>query len=129
MPANKLSTQLVANRLHVEIYDAAENVYQVPESILPRPVAGNGSAQASTAAVQFRWVEQPFSFSVVRTATNETLFDTAGSPLIFESQYLRLRTQLPNEPNLYGLGEHSDACKWNPFTMQSTLQHKKLGLS
>lgn len=34
---------------------------------------------------------------------------------MFESQYLRLRTSLPSNPNLYGLGEHSD-----PFRLNST---------
>lgn len=28
---------LAAQRMHVKIYDAAEEVYQVPESVLPRP--------------------------------------------------------------------------------------------
>ena len=37
------------------------------------------------------------------------MFDTTGAELVFESQYLRLRTRLPNDPNLYGLGEHSDS--------------------
>jgi alpha-glucosidase len=29
--------------------------------------------------------------------------------LVFESQYVRLRTTLPSDPNLYGLGETSDS--------------------
>ncbi|KAF2140842.1 glycoside hydrolase family 31 protein [Aplosporella prunicola CBS 121167] len=103
-----------ATRLHIQIYDAEENVYQVPESVLPRP-AKNASVPASAAAIQFKIVESPFSFSVVRKSTNETLFDTAGSPLIFESQYLRLRSQLPESPHLYGFGEHSD-----PFHLNTT---------
>jgi alpha-glucosidase len=36
------------------------------------------------------------------------LFNTSDSPLNFETQYVRLRTSLPQDPNLYGLGEHSD---------------------
>ncbi|OJD33657.1 alpha-glucosidase [Diplodia corticola] len=113
-----------ANRLHVQIYDAAESVYQVPESVLPRPTAGNGSLPASSAAVRFKWVQEPFSFSVVRTATNETLFDTADSPLIFESQYLRLRTKLPTEPNIYGWGEHSDPFRLNTTNYTHTIWNR-----
>lgn len=121
----KLSVEYqTANRLHVQIYDAAETVYQVPESVVPRPNAGNGSVQASSAAIQFKWVEDPFSFSVVRTATNETLFDTADSPLIFETQYWRLRTKLPNEPNLYGLGEHSDPFRLNTTNYTRTIWNR-----
>ncbi|OCK81184.1 glycoside hydrolase family 31 protein [Lepidopterella palustris CBS 459.81] len=95
------------DRLHVKIYDAGLNVYQVPESFMPRPQSQN--AESSGAAIQFSVVESPFSFTVTRTGTNEVLFDTSGVPLIFESQYVRLRTKLPASPNIYGLGEHSDS--------------------
>lgn len=95
-------------RLHVLIEDAAEQVYQVPESVLPRPQASNSSSPNNT-ALQFIWTENPFSFAVVRRDTNATIFDTTGQAIVFESQYLRLRTALPPNPNLYGLGEHSNA--------------------
>jgi alpha-glucosidase len=52
---------------------------------------------------------------VTRTSSNETLFDTSAASLIFESQYVRLRTKLPESPHLYGLGEHTD-----PFQLNST---------
>lgn len=92
-------------RLHVLIEDAAQQVYQVPESVFPRPEA---SGSNDSTQLQFTWTENPFSFAVVRKETNETLFNTAGQAIVFESQYLRLRTSVPTEPNLYGLGEHSD---------------------
>ena len=53
--------------------------------------------------------EDPFSFRVTRTSTKEVLFDSSSASLIFESEYLRLRTSLPVDPNLYGLGENSDS--------------------
>ena len=58
--------------------------------------------------LKFNYKANPFSFSVTRAGINEVLFDTSSASLIFESQYLRLRTKLPENPNLYGLGEHSD---------------------
>jgi alpha-glucosidase len=36
------------------------------------------------------------------------LFTTEGHPLIFEPQYLRIKTALPRAANVYGLGEHSE---------------------
>lgn len=60
-------------------------------------------------------MESPFSFSISRSQTGEVLFDTAAASLVFESQYLRLRTSLPSDPFLYGLGEHSD-----PFRLNTT---------
>lgn len=99
-------THETGDRLHVQIYDADENVYQVPESVLPRPSA-DGNVSASTQLV-FEVVNDPFSFAVSRRSGGAALFNTTGTDLVFQSQYLRLRTQLPANPHLYGLGEHSD---------------------
>ncbi|KAL4795719.1 glycosyl hydrolases family 31-domain-containing protein [Aspergillus venezuelensis] len=95
------------DRLHVIIYDADEQVYQVPESVLPRAENGNGDPDQST--LKFDYVEEPFSFTVSRG--DEVLFDTSASNLVFQSQYLNLRTWLPDDPYLYGLGEHTDSLR------------------
>ncbi|KAI2625715.1 glycoside hydrolase family 31 protein [Hypoxylon sp. NC1633] len=100
-------------RLHVKIQDAANSVYQVPESVLPRP-QGKGSKE-SQSALEFDYTKKPFSFTVSRSDSGEVLFDTSAAHLVFESQYLRLRTKLPESPSLYGLGEHSD-----PFMLNTT---------
>ena len=60
-------------------------------------------------------LDKPFSFSVKRAGSNEILFDSSAASLIFESQYVRLRTRLPASPSLYGLGEHTD-----PFMLNTT---------
>ena len=96
----------IGSRLHVKIYDAAEQVYQIPEVLLPLP-SGPG-ASSDGFPLNFSYVENPFSFTVGRSDTQETLFNTSGSSLIFETQYIRLRTSLPEDPNIYGLGEDSD---------------------
>ncbi|OOF95272.1 glycoside hydrolase family 31 protein [Aspergillus carbonarius ITEM 5010] len=91
-------------RLHVIIYDADEQVYQVPESVLPR--VGSGESSRNDSLLQFDFVEEPFSFTVSKD--DEVLFDTSASTLVFQSQYLNLHTWLPDDPYVYGLGEHSD---------------------
>ncbi|KAK4987843.1 hypothetical protein LTR66_007486 [Elasticomyces elasticus] len=101
------------DRIHVKIQDAASNVYQVPESVLPRP--GGSSGNGYRANIAFSYVANPFSFAITRRSNGETLFNTSGSAIVFESQYLRLRTSLPASPHLYGLGEHSD-----PFMLNTT---------
>jgi len=83
--------------------------------VFPRPE--NENTAASDAALQFNIVEKPFSFTVTRKENNEVLFNTSSVPLIFEKQYVRLRTKLPANPNIYGLGEHSDS-----FRFKSTYQ-------
>ncbi|ESZ98235.1 glycoside hydrolase family 31 protein [Sclerotinia borealis F-4128] len=101
------------DRIHVVIQDPANYVYQVPESVFPRPA--ESTVNSNDAKIKFHHVSSPFSFSITRAKTGEVLFDTSASSLVFESQYLRLRTKLPSNPNLYGLGEHSD-----PFRLNTT---------
>ncbi|KAJ6780753.1 hypothetical protein PWT90_04628 [Aphanocladium album] len=98
-----------AERLHVQIVDTDEQVYQVPESVFPRPASGGADRKSSV--LKFDYKSNPFSFSVSRTKTGEVLFDSSAASLVFESQYLRLRTRLPASPNLYGLGEHTDSMR------------------
>ncbi|KAK6823973.1 maltase-glucoamylase sucrase-isomaltase lysosomal acid alpha-glucosidase [Aspergillus parasiticus SU-1] len=94
-------------RLHVKIYDAEERVYQVPEKVTPRVDSGDGPSKDS--ALKFDYEEEPFSFTVKRDG--EVLFDSSAENLIFQSQYLKLRTWLPENPYLYGLGEHTDSLR------------------
>jgi alpha-glucosidase len=95
----------------VKIYDADLQVFQVQEEAFPRPK--HEKASASKTALQFGIKQNPFSFAVKRRDNGEVLFDTATVPLVFEKQYVRLRTKLPNNPNIYGLGEHSDSFRFH----------------
>ncbi|KAL1867940.1 hypothetical protein VTK73DRAFT_3905 [Phialemonium thermophilum] len=107
------------NRLHVKIQDAENSVYQVPEYVFPRPQAKGVRSHDSD--LKFAYKAHPFSFTVSRAKTGEVLFDTSAASLVFESQYLRLRTKLPKNPNLYGLGEHSDPLRLNTTNYIRTL--------
>ncbi|PGH26497.1 hypothetical protein AJ80_01811 [Polytolypa hystricis UAMH7299] len=111
------------SRLHIMIYDADEEVYQVPESVLPRPAVRESDAK-SKSQLKFSYKKHPFSFSVSRRRTHEELFDTKGSNLIFQNQYLNLKTRLPHNPNLYGLGEHSDSFRLNTTNYTRTLWNR-----
>ncbi|KAI0118233.1 glycosyl hydrolases family 31-domain-containing protein, partial [Nemania sp. FL0031] len=106
------------SRLHVKIYDAGLQVYQIQESVLPRPPTQG--VLASDATIHFELTEDPFSFSILRTDSDEVLFNTNGTKLVFESQYVYLRTQLPKDPNLYGLGEHSDSFRLSTSNYKRT---------
>lgn len=90
------------------IYDKDEQVYQVPDFVVPRP---SGSVKSDAALLDISIEEEPFSFTVTRKSNNEVLFSTKGSNIIFETQYLRLKTSLPDNPSLYGLGEHTDSLR------------------
>jgi alpha-glucosidase len=86
---------------------------------LPRPK--NENTSFSEAALRFDIVEKPFSFKVTRVSNDEVIFDTSGAQLVFEKQYVRLRTNLPKDPNLYGLGEHSDSFRFTTNNYQRIL--------
>ena len=106
-------------RIHVKITDPAKQRYEIPESVLPRPKADN-SVQPAKAAIRFNYTSSPFSFSIVRASNNEVLFTTGKHPIIFEPQYLRLKTDLPDEANIYGLGEHTDSFRLPTFNTTRT---------
>ncbi|PPQ91932.1 hypothetical protein CVT25_000975 [Psilocybe cyanescens] len=106
----KLSLEVTyetSDRLHVKITDPSSTRYEVPESILPRP-SSSPSTSSKSSAIQFSYNSSPFSFTVSRSSDNEVLFSTTGHALIFEPQYLRVKTSLPANANIYGLGEHTN---------------------
>jgi alpha-glucosidase len=111
LPDLKLEVEYQTNdRLHVKILDTNNTVYQVPDSVFPRPGFGQWCCPKDT-KLKFDFNADPFSFTVSRTDTGEVLIDTTGNKLVFESQYVYFKTDLPQNPPLYGLGEHSDALR------------------
>ncbi|KAG5640772.1 hypothetical protein DXG03_007241 [Asterophora parasitica] len=100
-------TYETSTRINVKIVDAAASRFEVPQDVFPRPPVSTPPVVPSSAEIQFNYTASPFSFSVYRTASREVLFSTASYPLIFEPQYLRVKTSLPANANIYGLGEHT----------------------
>ncbi|KAF2753996.1 alpha-glucosidase [Pseudovirgaria hyperparasitica] len=110
------------NRLHVQIFDAAKNVYQVPQGVLERP---GGTFPSTDAKLDFSYTENPFSFVVTRKGdTGQALFNTSGSTLVFQSQFLQFRSSLVDNANLYGLGESTDPFRLNTTQYNRTLWDK-----
>ena len=102
---------LAKDRLNVQItpsnVDASnQSWYLLSEDLVPRPSSdGQGSGANSDFAIS--WSNDPtFSFKVTRKATGDVLFDTTGSKLVYENQFIEFVTALPADYNLYGLGEH-----------------------
>jgi alpha-glucosidase len=83
-------------------------VYQIPRDVLAFP-EGSNDTSSSFSLLTFSYTENPFSFAVQRSDTHETLFNTSGEALIFEAQFVHLRTSMPTDPNIYGLGEDVDS--------------------
>ncbi|KAJ7771443.1 alpha-glucosidase [Mycena metata] len=108
------------NRIHVKITDPTSARYEVPESVLPRPSAAN-PVDPKSAAIKFNYTTSPFGFSILRASTSEVLFSTASHPIIYEPQYLRVKTILAANANIYGLGEHTNTFRLDPDNTTITL--------
>ena len=80
----------------------------MPDNVFTRPSA-DPTVSPDSALIRFQFTAFPFTFTVTRSSTSEVLFTTASHPLIFSPQYIRLKTTLPPNANIYGLGEHTDS--------------------
>ena len=111
--------------IRVHIYDKAEEHYQVPEELCPKPHDTNLTTDRK---LHFNYQENPFAFWITRTS-GEIIFDTRPDripvhktpiikdgapvrdtelpayPLVFSDQYLQLATAVPEVTNIYGLGD------------------------
>lgn len=102
-----------AHRLSINIspanIDASNSSwYILPEELVPRPaVEADASSTALDNDFQVAWSNDPtFSFSVIRRSTGDVVFSTEGSVLVYEDQFIEFVTTMPEDYNIYGLGEH-----------------------
>eukprot|EP01136_Pigoraptor_vietnamica_P014105 Opistho-1_new@55911 len=98
------------SRLHVRIYDPAMQRFEVPDAFSPRPPLPTSKPASTDYAFSSAAEGEVFWFAVVRRSNGETLFNTSSATgafggLVFEDQYLELSTSMPDNANLYGLGE------------------------
>lgn len=116
----ELTCSILEDRIHVKITDPADARYEVPDSVFPRPKS-SPLANSLSSSIKFDYTASPFSFSIYRAATREVLFSTKDHPLIFEPQYLRVKTSLPANANIYGFGEHTNPFRLPPDNTTLTL--------
>jgi len=101
-----------ADRLSVNIHpayiDASNSSHFIlPSDLIYKPtVDANAGSSSLTNDLGFFWSNEPtFSFSVVRMSTGDVLFSTYGTKIIYEDQFIEFASTLPENYNLYGLGE------------------------
>ena len=101
-----------ADRLSVRIvptYIDASNTSQfiLPDYLVHQPTPDSDAETTGLANdLSFVWSNEPtFSFSVYRVSTRDLLFSTEGTKLVFENQFVEFVSALPENYNLYGLGE------------------------
>ncbi|KAL8732435.1 MAG: hypothetical protein Q9181_003955, partial [Wetmoreana brouardii] len=101
-----------ANRVRIAIVPAYIDASNSSQYILPTELVHQPTIDADAATstldndLSFTWTNDPtFSFSVYRQSTGDILFSTQGAKLVFENQFIEFASALPNNYNLYGLGE------------------------
>lgn len=101
-----------ADRLSVNIQPANMSPtntswYILAPSLVPVPTPDSNAATTSQDNdFQFAWSNHPtFGFSVIRRSTGDVVFSTEGSVLIYEDQFIEFVTSMPENYNVYGLGE------------------------
>ena len=102
------SADRLAIRITPALIDASNSSqYIIPGYIVHQPIAdSDAESTALTNDLSFVWSNEPsFSFSIFRISTGDTLYSTAGTKLVFEDQFVEFASALPENYNLYGLGE------------------------
>lgn len=98
-----------ADRLHIEILpkyigQGNQSWFVLPDVLVPKPRAEDDVKAQSD--LDFSWNNEPtFAFKVTRKRTGDVLFSTEGSKLVYEDQFIEFESSLPENYNLYGLGE------------------------
>lgn len=101
-----------ADRLAINIspsHITADNYthYILPDSLVYLPESNSPANDTQDIDLQFSYSNDPsFSFTVIRKSTGDVIFTTAGTVLVYEDQFIEFVTALPENYNLYGLGEH-----------------------
>ena len=99
------------DRLHVEMVpthlDGSNTSYYIlPDHLIRKPSVDSSGYPPGASDLNFTWTnDATFSFTVTRQSTGDVLFSTAGKKLVFEDQFIEFGTDLPEDYNLYGLGD------------------------
>ncbi|KAJ9211489.1 CAZyme family GH31 [Paecilomyces variotii] len=99
-----------SDRLNINIgpahVDASnESWYILSDDLVYKPTV-DGTASISQSDLLVSWSNEPsFNFKVIRKANKDVLFNTEGTVLVYENQFIEFVSALPENYNLYGLGE------------------------
>ncbi|PGH18398.1 hypothetical protein AJ79_00466 [Helicocarpus griseus UAMH5409] len=99
--------RLNVNIVPTHIDSSNRSHYILSEDLVPKPKPDeHAKVTDHKPDLDFSWSNEPsFSFKVTRKSTGDVLFDTQGTVLVFENQFVEFTSSLPQNHNLYGLGE------------------------
>jgi alpha-glucosidase (family GH31 glycosyl hydrolase) len=101
----EISSQTM-QRLHVKIYDPNNKRWEVPTSMSPAPDDPATPPTSTLYNYKYPNVGEKFYLTIMRASDGAVIFDTTGQTFSMFDQYLSLSTHLPDNYNIYGLGEH-----------------------
>lgn len=85
----------------IKITDPANERWEVPQSIVPRPTV---SKQPASLNYEFKYTANPFSFEIVRKSDGVTVYKFSDS-LKFKDQYIELTSEFDSNAKTFGIGE------------------------
>ena len=97
-------------RLSVKVFPkylvpANSSQYIIPGFITGLPDVDEGATLLDN-DLNFMWSNEPSFQFEIRRGTDEIIFSTLGTVIVFEDQFLELVTSMTPEYNVYGLAEH-----------------------
>ncbi|KAG0253564.1 hypothetical protein BG011_006309 [Mortierella polycephala] len=110
------------SRIRVKIVNKDLKRYEIPEEALPS--TESTKRRVEKRGYVFKYVESPFTFSITRVANDEVVFDSAVAgmdSLIYEDEYLEISSVLPDDANIYGLGEVVTTFRRDPRGTRQTM--------
>ncbi|KAK9364715.1 glycosyl hydrolases family 31-domain-containing protein [Lipomyces kononenkoae] len=114
-------TPYTAEVVRIKIADTGNTRWQLPADVVAEGTPSSETIKTKSYTVSY--TNSPFTFKVARPS-GEVLFDTSvsGLPsLIFEEEYLEISSVLPDNANIYGLGDMADSFRRPPDTTLQTL--------
>ncbi|KAF9104188.1 hypothetical protein BGX27_010206 [Mortierella sp. AM989] len=96
------------SRIRVKILDKNSPRYEIPIDALPSTSSTIRRVGAAKRRYTFTYNKSPFTFSIKRVLDGEVIFDSSVAgmdSLVFEDEYLELSTVVPQNADIYGLGE------------------------
>ena len=94
-------------RIQPKYIGAANNSWFILGTDFVRLPEWDGATTKDNSDLQFTWSNEPtFQFAISRPGEEEELFSTFGHVIVFEDQFIELKTNMIDDYNVYGLAEN-----------------------
>lgn len=92
--------------LHFKISDPNSRRWEVPLVVDSEAQRERLETPTKESLFEVSLTKSPFGISVTRRPSGIVVFNTTLGGFVFEDQFLQISTKLPNDAQIYGIGEH-----------------------